>query len=285
MSTSWPRNDTFNEAVARFYEEHMVPMLFEPYATHLVTRLVEIEDIGAILEIAAGAGIVTRKIPRIPRRQTVPIVATDISHAMIALAATLSPETNITWGEADAAKLPFANASFDTVICQFGIMFVADKIKAYHEALRVLRPGGRFIFTVWDCLEKNDFAHTVNSVLSDMSSADPPDFLQHIPHGYHDTTTIAADLTRCGFAPRPSFDTIVAYSEAPNAATAARAYIFGTPLRNQIDARGTDMLERATSVVQQALVERFGSGIIRGRTRAYIGTAVRPSGPPGSSER
>jgi ubiquinone/menaquinone biosynthesis C-methylase UbiE len=53
--------------------------------------------------------------------------------------------------------LPFADGSFDAVVCQFGVMFFPDKRKSYSEVLRVLAPGGRYVFSVWDSPRYNPF--------------------------------------------------------------------------------------------------------------------------------
>lgn len=62
------------------------------------------------------------------------------------------------WQQADALKLPFEDASFDVVFCQFGAMFFPDRAAGYAEAGRVLRTGGCFVCTVWDRIEDNAFA-------------------------------------------------------------------------------------------------------------------------------
>ncbi len=49
-------------------------------------------------------------------------------------------------------QLPFPDGAFDAVVCQFGVMFFPDKARAFAEARRVLKPGGVFVFNVWDRL-------------------------------------------------------------------------------------------------------------------------------------
>jgi ubiquinone/menaquinone biosynthesis C-methylase UbiE len=76
------------------------------------------------------------------------------------------PDNRIKWRQADALELPFENAAFDLVCCQFGAMFFPDRSTAYCEAKRVLKPGGHFLFNVWDRIEENVFADDVTNALA-----------------------------------------------------------------------------------------------------------------------
>ena len=77
-----------------------------------------------------------------------------------------SQDGRIQWKQADALALPFENQSFDIVACQFGVMFFPDKVQGYHEAWRILKPGGRFLVSVWDRISENEFADTVTELLA-----------------------------------------------------------------------------------------------------------------------
>src|SRR3974390_840123 len=110
------------------------------------------------------------------------------------------PENYARYMVPDALVLPFENATFDLVCCQFGAMFFPDRSSAYREAKRVLTPGGHFLFNIWDRIEANVFADDVTNALAKIFPNDPPRFLARTPHGYHDTTLIRSELEQAGFS-------------------------------------------------------------------------------------
>ncbi|WP_144187034.1 class I SAM-dependent methyltransferase [Elioraea rosea] len=264
-----PRSDAqFAGAIPVIYDRLMVPLIFEPYAIDLAERLAGAMP-RAILEIAAGTGALTRMIAaRVPAEAR--IVATDLNPPMLdQAAARLAGDTRIAWQQAEASALPFGNARFDVVACQFGAMFFPDKEQAYREARRVLKPGGRLLFNVWDRIAENEFAEAVTDALALLFPDDPPRFMAHIPHGYHDTKRIRAELVAAGFE-TVSVDAVGFVSRATSATDAAVAYCQGTPMRNEIEARDASGLAAATEAAAAALVRRFGRGPIEGRIRAYV---------------
>jgi SAM-dependent methyltransferase len=153
-------------------------------------------------------------------------------------------------------------------------MFFSDKIRAYREARRVLRPGGHFMLTVWNRISENEFADVVTQALAALFPADPPRFFARTPHGYHDVDQIRAELAAAGFA-TPSIDTVEFMSKASTATDPAIAYCQGTPLRNEIEARHAAGLHEATKTAAEALARRFGNGPIEGRISAHVITAAR----------
>lgn len=257
----------FSGSIPALYESHLVPLIFESYAADLARR-VAMRPASRVLEVAAGTGVVTRRLAAdLPPGAS--ILATDLNQAMLDLASSIGTKRPVQWRQADAMALPFENGLFDVVVCQFGAMFFPEKPKAYSEARRVLRPGGVFIFSVWDRIEENDFALTITTALESLFPQDPPRFLARTPHGYHDIAAIRRDLRDGGFLNEPQIELVAARSRAMSARDPAVAYCQGTPLRNEIEARDKSRLGEATDIAERAIGREFGTGLVDGKIQAY----------------
>ena len=263
----------FAGSIPDIYDRFLVPLIFETYARDLAERLAAVKP-RDVLETAAGTGVLTRAVAsRLPVDAR--IVATDLNQPMLDHAVTKQPhDSRIAWRQADALALPFQDRRFDVVACQFGAMFFADKVLAYREALRVLKPGGHLFFNVWDRISENEFADVVTEALATYFPRDPPRFMARIPHGYHDTGKIREELAQAGFT-TISIEPLDATSAAPSPREPAIAYCQGTPLRNEIEARDASGLEGATAAAAEGLARRFGNGPVAGRIRAHVIDAVR----------
>jgi len=263
----------FAGSIPKFYDTLMVPLIFQVYAIGLA-ELAAASSPGSVLETAAGSGVVTRALaPQLDAGAR--YVVTDLNQPMLDYAASRQgPDSRIEWRQADALHLPFEDASFDVVCCQFGAMFFPDRVAGYAEARRVLRPGGRFVFNVWDRIEENAFADEVTQAVATVFPHDPPRFLARTPHGYHDVARIREDLIQAGFADI-AIETREEVSRAPSARDAATAYCQGTPLRNEIEARDASMLEHATDRATQEIARRHGEGPVAGKIQAHVIVATR----------
>jgi len=271
------RDKLFAGSIPKLYDTLMVPLIFEAYAAD-TAELVAGFSPGAVLETAAGSGVVTRALaPRL--RSGTRYVVTDLNQPMLDYAITRQRDSadgsrsingiDIEWQQADALKLPFEDASFDVVFCQFGAMFFPDRTAGYAEARRVLKPGGRFVFTVWDRIEDNAFADEVTSAVAEIFPQDPPRFLARTPHGYHDIALIRSDVSRAGFT-RIEITTREKTSRSPSARDVAIAYCQGTPLRNEIEARDANALQAATDRAAQVIASRHGEGPVAGKIQAHV---------------
>jgi ubiquinone/menaquinone biosynthesis C-methylase UbiE len=260
----------FAGSIPAFYDRYLGPLIFMGYAADLAARVAASAP-QRVLETAAGTGIVTRAMA-----QTLPsateIIATDLNQPMLDHAAAQPGVGRVVWRQANAQSLPFPDKAFDAVVCQFGVMFFPDKIAAYRGARRVLKPGGRFLFNMWDRIEDNEFADVVTDAVAALFPDDPPRFLARTPHGFYDIDATRQELRAAGFT-RISAETVTRRSIAPSPREPALAYCQGTPLRSEIEARDGGRLAGATDAAASALAARFGNGPVAGKIQAHIFTA------------
>ena len=262
----------FAGSIPEIYDAFLVPLIFEGFADDLAQRVASGTP-QAVLETAAGSGVLTRALaPRLlPNTQ---YVATDLNQPMLDQASRRQDnDARITWQQANALSLPFPDRAFDAICCQFGVMFFPDRIAAYREARRVLKPGGRFAFNVWDRIEENIFADDVTKALAEVFPDDPPLFLARTPHGYHDVSLITHELEQAGFKDIV-IETRDELSRAPSPKHPAVAYCQGTPLRNEIDAREASRLDEATACAADAIARKHGAGEVAAKIQGHVITAA-----------
>ncbi|MBO9655813.1 class I SAM-dependent methyltransferase [Rhizobium sp. BR 250] len=262
----------FAGSIPKNYDRYMVPLIFAPFAADLARRAAALMPID-VLEIAAGTGAVTRELaPRLSPAAN--YVVTDLNQPMLDFAASRQvPDIRMKWQQADAQELPFEDAAFDLVFCQFGAMFFSDRPAAYREAKRVLKPGGHYLFNVWDRIEENHFANDVTNALAQLFPNDPPRFMARTPHGYHDTALIRRELADAGFS-RVTMETVAAQSRASSPRIPAIAYCQGTLLRTEIEARAPGKLDAATDYAAAAIEARHGGGEVAAKIQAHVILAV-----------
>ncbi len=263
----------FAGSIPELYDTYLVPLIFELYANDLAERAAALAP-QTVLETAAGSGVVTRALAS-RLASDARYIVTDLNQPMLDHAANKQgTDERITWRQADALDLPFDSASFDAVVCQFGVMFFPDRVAGYAEARRVLKPGGSFLFNVWDHIEANEFAHVVTEAAAAVFPDDPPRFLARTPHGYHDVELIGDELGKAGFS-QVSITTLEKNSSAPSPRHPAVAYCEGTPLRNEIESRDAGLLGHVTDRATEAIAARFGNGPVTGKIRGHVVAATR----------
>ena len=261
-------DSAFVGSIPELYDRCLGPMLFEPYALDLGERFSGFH--GVLLETAAGTGRATRALARAAPKAA--ITATDLNPPMLARAAEVVDAPNVTWREADALALPFADASFDAIACQFGVMFFPDKVAGFAEARRVLRPKGRLVFSVWDRIEDNDVPLLVRDTVTALFPDDPPGFFARGPFSWHDKARIREALAQGGFG-AVEIETVSQPTPARSAADAAMGLCKGSPMAGEIEARRPGALEDTVEAVVRALTRRFGEGPFDGRGQALVVTA------------
>ena len=249
-----PINVQFSGSIPRNYDEHLGPLFFEPFSELLAERIAALAP-SAVLELACGTGRLTRHIAQ-RLDKSARIVATDINPAMLEFAKQQLPNEDIEWNAVDAVSLPYPDKSFDLVVVQFGVMFYSDRTQAYREALRVLRPGGRMLFTCWNSVDKNPAAWATQGVVEKFFPVDPPAFYT-IPFAYHESVRIHEDVLTAGFD-HVQMELLAPEGYARTAADAAVGLLEGSPIHTAIVDRDPLLLPAMRTELEARLVTRFG---------------------------
>ena len=215
----------FAGSIPENYDRYLGPLLFEPYAMDLIHRIKN-RNIASVLELACGTGRVTSLLRQSLSEKT-QITATDLNPEMLQVAQKKVSAKNVTWATVDMQNIPFPDAHFDLVVCQFGIMFVPDKPKAFSEIHRVLKKGGLFLFNAWDTLENNPASFMADKVMNSYFRNDPVPFYQ-VPFSFHDKDIIVRTMADAGFS-NPKIELIQKEGVSENATNAAIGLIEGTP--------------------------------------------------------
>jgi ubiquinone/menaquinone biosynthesis C-methylase UbiE len=258
--------DVFKHSTPSLYDRYMGPLLFEPYAQYVAERVALLRP-ERILETAAGTGIVTRAVSEAVPEAT--IVATDINPAVVEFAAQHVHSERVTFQRADAQDLPFDDATFDLVLCLFGVMFFPDKIRANAEARRVLQPGGRYVLVTFDRLDLNPIPKEAGEAVATLFPDDPR-YMERGPFSYTDPALVEQDLRAAGFE-AIELET-VELSSRVIAQDAAHGIVLGSPFRAEIERLDESALERAATAVDKALRAWDGTNA---PMSAHIATATR----------
>ncbi|PWE16668.1 methyltransferase type 11 [Marinicauda salina] len=256
------------------YDAHLGPVLFEAYADDLARRAARGSP-ARVLELAAGTGILTERLHgalgEIDR-----FVVTDLNAPMLEIARTKLPDAaGAKFTACDAAALDFPDDAFDLVACQFGVMFFPDRAAAYREALRVLEPGGRYVFNSWAGMEDNPFTLVAQAVMERVFPDYPPAFM-NTPFGYADPETIAGDLEAAGFAVAGS-ETVAVDSPVESWESFARGLVHGNPTAEEVRSRGGTDPDDLVAALAGALRADFGPEPGTVSLKAHVVEAEAPS--------
>ena len=263
---------SFVGGIPEHYDCGLGPVVFMDFAADIARRVAAYSP-ARVLETAAGTGIVTRQL-----RDLLPagarLTATDLNPPMLEVARQrFQADELVDFQPADATTLPFPDDSFDAVVCQFGVMFFPEKDKSYREIHRVLTPGGRYLFNVWDAHRYNQFGRIAHEVAGSFFPADPPQFYK-VPFSYYQIDPIKESLIDAGF-----MDINIAIlrlqKEIPDAALFARGLIYGNPIIDQIRTRGGLDPDRIVDAVAQRLRVEFGTDPGRMTLQAIIFSASK----------
>jgi SAM-dependent methyltransferase len=262
----------FTGSIPAFYDHGLGPVFFANFADDIARRVAASAPT-LVLEIAAGTGIVTRRL----RDLLLPeahLTATDLNPPMLEVArGKFRADEAVEFEPADATALPFPDASFDAVVCQFGVMFFPNKDKGHHEAHRVLASGGRYLFSVWDSHRHNPIGRLITDIMAEFFPHDPPQFYQ-VPFSYHRIDPIKDSLEATGFSDL-GIAVVTLKKTVPDVATYARALVLGNPLIEQIRARGSVDPEQVIESLAEAIPREFGTDPVRLPLQAIVFEARR----------
>jgi SAM-dependent methyltransferase len=154
QSSGWQLAGTAPE----LYERYLVPA-FLPISQQTV-EMAMLRGGERVLDVACGTGILARLAAQVVGAAG-KVVGIDVNEGMLGMAHTVPQRPDgpsIEWRQGDAAAvLPFPEAAFDVVLCQYGLEFFADRAAGLREMARVLVPGGRLVLRVWRALERQLF--------------------------------------------------------------------------------------------------------------------------------
>jgi SAM-dependent methyltransferase len=255
------------------YDRNLGPLLFAEYAADISRRVAACRP-RRVLELAAGTGIVTRQLRNL-LPDGVELTATDLNPPMLEIARTkFRSDEPVEFQPADAAALPFADSSFDLLVCQFGVMFFPDKDKSYREALRILVPGGHYLFSVWDSHRYNSFARITHQVTGSFFPADPPQF-QSVPFGYR-FDAIKDSLLDAGFS---NISAVVKrlQQEVPDLSILARGQVYGSPIIDHVRQRGRVEAEQIVAAIAAQYRKEFGNDPAIVPLQAILFSADKPT--------
>lgn len=248
------QSSQFIGSIPENYDRGLGPHIFHDYAEDLARRAADIGPTD-VLEIASGTGIVTRKL-----RDYLPsaarLVATDLNPPMLDVAQEKFDQgEKVEFKPADAVALPFEDSTFDLIVCQFGVMFFPNKPRAFSEAKRVLRSGGRYLFNVWGSLMENPYAEITQNVVTQFFPDDPPGFYK-VPFGYSDQSIVLSDMEAGGLKDLRC-ETITLNKEVADWELFAHGIVFGNPIIDEINSRNGVQAEEIEQAILSALRDRF----------------------------
>ena len=180
----WEKNAVGYDKLFGSITRHAIEPLLDATAVHAGTSMLDL-CCGPGYGAAAAAGRGARAI------------GIDFSQAMVETARGL--HSAVTFVQGDAEALDFETESFDAVICSFGVNHLPDPGKSLREANRVLRPGGRFAFSMWCPPGKSKFHQLVLESIRAHGTMDVPLPPAPPPFRFSDPGTCVAELTAAGF--------------------------------------------------------------------------------------
>src|SRR5579872_1596632 len=260
-----PTPITFDGSIPKNYDHYIGPFLFEPYAADLVSRI-EITAGSNILELACGTGIVTQRLAS-HLSGSAELTATDINAEMLAVAQEKITASNVGWDTVDMAAIPYEHDLFDTVVCQFGLMFATDKARAVTEMHRVLKKGGKLLFNVWAPIADNPIWRIYTTLIARFFPDNMPNPASG-PFSMSDENYGLSLLQQTGFT-RCAVESVSKTGICDTALNAAIGFTLGSPLYNFIK-NDPSLVERFRDTLEKTIGRELGNNPVSSPLRSLV---------------
>jgi ubiquinone/menaquinone biosynthesis C-methylase UbiE len=257
----------------RFYDEIMVPRMFEPWAELMLDQM-KLQSGQAVLDVACGPGTVTR-LAALRVGPSGRVTGCDLSPAMLDLARSkisVRASAPTEYLECPAGSLRVPDDAFDLVTCQQGLQFFPDRPAALAEMRRALRPGGQLGIAIWCAIEDCPPFAALADALGRVLGAETADAYEAGPWGFSDSDSLARLVKDSGFTNVKvrRYELPLIFEGGPGQLLLTlRAASVATTLAQLPDA---DQLALAEAVEEAARPITF-DGIVRSHATSHILTA------------
>jgi ubiquinone/menaquinone biosynthesis C-methylase UbiE len=194
VEQKWRESAFYYDKHRRFIEKLYVPL------THAVIQKAKIFDGARILDLATGMGEPALSIAR-TYGNSVSIIATDLIHPMLQVARNEAAKHNyesIQFCRCTGDELPFADGSFNAIVCRFAFNFFSNPEKSLKHAIRILNPAGRVVLVLWHQLRFNPVHDVVNRAVEKIFPS-KPDPVHDSDPGYENRGVLTKILVQAGF--------------------------------------------------------------------------------------
>jgi len=264
-------DSAFMGSISRAYDNYLGPILFEPFAQDMADRL-PATTVQAVLELACGTGRYSKWLRRnLPKEAN--LICSDLNPDMLSIAQEHMIGQQVDWKIVDMQAISFPDQSFDFVTSQFGVMFPPNKLKAFTEVYRVLRPSGLFLFSTWDKIRYNGFADIGNRIVKQYFPDNPTAFYES-PFCLHNAMEVRDLLEEAGFTD-VKITMVRKKGIAESVSNAARGLIEGNPIYLAIMDRDPALLETIQNATEKALTEAYGDNPMVSPLQAWVFEAVK----------
>lgn len=267
-----------NGSAPELYERYLVPAITSIWASDLIDRA-KPQPNDHVLDVACGTGAVTRLAAgKITDGR---VVGLDYNPGMLGVARYIrTTSVPIEWIEGSALSLPFADGTFDLVLCQLGLQFFPDRPLALREMQRVLKQQGRVALSVYSPIERTPAAHAFVLALDEHLGPDASK-IKRAEHLFSSPQEVAALLADAGFA-QVEVSTVTKQITFPSVFDYVRFQLIATPMASLLGgrsdtAREADIRQIANLTAIGLAPEMLQTGRLHFPQEAYVATAVRAS--------